>query len=159
MDCLDDLGREYTKRLAASAQQMEKLINDLLSYSRLSRTEINQQSVCLTSVVATALSELDSQIIEIQAQITIDQPLLSILGNRTIVLQIVSNLLSNALKFRACGVQPQIHIWTEAQNNYVRLWIEDNGNISRAFLMFSSGYMVMKLILVQVLVWLLSKKE
>lgn len=126
-DCLDELGREYTERLAVSAQQMEKLINDLLSYSRLSRTEILQQPVSLTSVVAKALSELDSQIIAIQAQITIDQPLLSILSNRTIVLQIVSNLLSNALKFRVGGVQPQIHIWTETQNNYVRLWIEDNG--------------------------------
>ncbi|MEM7595389.1 MAG: ATP-binding protein, partial [Cyanobacteria bacterium P01_A01_bin.83] len=127
VDCLDELGREYTERLAGSAQQMEKLINDLLSYSRLSRTEINRQSVSLTSVVAKALEELDSQITEIQAQVTVDQPLLSVLGNRTILVQIVSNLLSNALKFIACGVQPQIHIWTEAHNNYVRLWIEDNG--------------------------------
>ncbi|MEM8719566.1 MAG: PAS domain S-box protein [Cyanobacteria bacterium P01_G01_bin.39] len=127
VDCLDELGHEYTKRLAVSAQQMEKLINDLLSYSRLSRTEINRHSVSLISVVAKALEELDSQITSTQAQITIDQPLLSTLGNRTIVLQIISNLLSNALKFMADGVQPQIHIWSETHNNFVRLWIEDNG--------------------------------
>ena len=124
---LDDLGREYTERLAFSAQQMEKLIQDLLAYSRLSRTEIQKQSVDLSLIVNRALEELDSQIKEVQAQITVDRPLLTVLGNRTILLQVVNNLLSNAIKFINPEVRPQIHIWTENKDKYVRLWIEDNG--------------------------------
>ncbi len=124
---LDDLGREYTERLAASAQQMERLIQDLLAYSRLSRTEIQKQSVNLLLIVNRALEELDLQIQKVEAEITVDRPLLTVLGNRTILLQVVNNLLSNAIKFTALDAKPQIHIWTENRDDYVRLWIEDNG--------------------------------
>lgn len=124
---LDDLGREYTQRLAASAQQMERLIQDLLAYSRLSRTESQKQPVNLILVVAKAIEELDSQITEAQAEITVEHPLSNMFGNRTILLQIVNNLLSNAIKFVEPNIKPQIHIWTEIPENYVRLWVEDNG--------------------------------
>ena len=124
---LDELGREYTERLAASAQQMERLIQDLLTYSRLSRTEIQKQSVNLSLIVNKALEEHNSQITKIPAQITVDRPLLDVFGNQTILLQVINNLLSNALKFVDDDVQPKIHIWTELRENYVRLWIEDNG--------------------------------
>lgn len=126
-DSLDDLGREYTERLAASAQQMERLIQDLLTYSRLSRTEIQKQPVNLGLIIEKAIEEHNSQITEAQAQITIDRPLLDVFGNRTILLQVINNLLSNALKFVNRDVRPKIHIWTEPRKNYVRLWIEDNG--------------------------------
>ena len=124
---LDELGREYTKRLAGSAQQMEQLIQDLLAYSRLSRTEIKMQSVDLVLLVDKTLEQLDSVINETQAQITVDEPLLNIFGNRTVLLQVVNNLLSNAIKFTNPDVKPKIRIWTENREKYVRLWIEDNG--------------------------------
>ncbi|HHP7231679.1 MAG TPA: PAS domain S-box protein [Xenococcaceae cyanobacterium] len=124
---LDDLGKQYTWRLATSAQQMERLIQDLLAYSRLSRTEIELKSVDLDQVVTSAIEQLEVEIAEVQAQITIDEPLCSMVGNRTILVQIVKNLLSNAIKFVTPGVEPQIHIWTESQENQIRLWIEDNG--------------------------------
>ncbi len=127
-DKLDELGQEYTSRLATSAEQMERLIQDLLAYSRLSRTEIYKKPVNLTSVVNKALEDLEIQITEVKAEITVDRPLLNVLGNRTILQQIVENLLSNALKFTSSKVKPQIHIRTEEYpENVVRLWIEDNG--------------------------------
>ncbi|EAZ90118.1 two-component hybrid sensor and regulator [Crocosphaera chwakensis CCY0110] len=125
---LDDLGQEYASRLVASAEQMEKLIQDLLAYSRLSRTEIHKKPVNLTSVVNKALEDLEIAMTDVQPEITIEKPLLNVLGNRTILQQIVNNLLSNALKFTSAKVKPQIHIWTEEYpENFVRLWIEDKG--------------------------------
>lgn len=126
-DKLDDLGREYTIRLADSAQQMEQLIRDLLAYSSLSRAQIKRQRIDLSSVIAKAIEQLKSDIDRTQAQITIDKPILDMYGNQTVVLQIVYNLLSNAMKFVDSGVQPQIYIATENRGNYVRLRIEDNG--------------------------------
>lgn len=124
---LDDLGKEYTIRLADSAQQMERLIRDLLAYSSLSRAQIKIQKIDLSSVIEKAIEQLQSDIDRTQAQITVNKPILDVHGNQTVVLQIVYNLLSNAIKFVDSGIQPQIHIATENRDNYVRLLIEDNG--------------------------------
>ncbi|MEO0847240.1 MAG: PAS domain S-box protein [Cyanobacteria bacterium J06648_1] len=124
---LDDLGKEYTRRLVSSAQQMERLIQDLLAYSRLSRAEIQMQTIDLDRIVTSAIAQLEPEIAEAQAQITIDRPLLNILGNKTVLTQIVSNLLSNAIKFVTPGIVPQVQIKTEIKGDRLRLWVEDNG--------------------------------
>jgi len=124
---LDDLGKEYTRRLVSSAQQMERLIQDLLAYSRLSRAEIQMQTIDLDRIVTSAIAQLEPEIAESQAQIAIDRPLLNILGNKTVLTQIVSNLLSNAIKFVTPGVVPQVQIKTEIKGDRLRLWVEDNG--------------------------------
>jgi signal transduction histidine kinase len=49
------------------------------------------------------------------------------MGHGSILVQMVVNLLSNGMKFVAPGVQPQIRVWTQEQENWVRLWVEDNG--------------------------------
>lgn len=124
---LEDLGREYAHRLVSSAQHMEMLIQDLLSYSRLSRSQIELTPVNLSSVVNKALQQLQTQIESSQAQITIEEPLASICGNSTVLTQVVNNLISNAIKFVASSEIPQILISTETNGDRVRLWIEDNG--------------------------------
>lgn len=124
---LDDLGREYAMRLVSSAQHMEMLIQDLLTYSRLSRSQIELSPVDLSLVVNKALQQLQAEIATSQAQITVEEPLLSICGNYTVLTQVVSNLISNALKFVAPDKIPQVRISTEPKGERVRLWVEDNG--------------------------------
>ena len=131
---LDDLGKEYTWRLTTSTQQMERLIQDLLTYSRLSQSEIQIQKINLASVIAKVLEQLEPEIAKTQTQITIDEPLLSMMGNKTVLYQVIGNLLTNAVKFLSPDTVPQIHIWTETkgdrsnlENSRVRLWVEDNG--------------------------------
>lgn len=132
---LDDLGREYTSRLISGAQQMTQLIEDLLTYSRLSRREIHLKPIDLERAIEIVLEQLKSEIVRTQAKITIIKPLSTMVGNQVILVQIISNLLSNAIKFVPPSIQPQIKIWTEIKpqgerdlsDNKVRLWIEDNG--------------------------------
>ena len=133
-DNLDSLGQEYTSRLISSAQQMTQLIEDLLAYSRLSRTEIELIPIDLMAIVNLAIKQLKLEIEQTQAQITIVEPLSTMMGNKTVLLQIVSNMLSNAIKFVAPEVKPQIRIGIEIIDsmsdrsfNNVRFWIEDNG--------------------------------
>ncbi|MGF1489559.1 MAG: PAS domain S-box protein [Prochloraceae cyanobacterium] len=124
---LDDLGQEYTTRLISCSQQMETLIEDLLSYSRLSRSEIQIGSIALEPIVSAAIEQLKPEIAESGAKISVRQPLLYMLGNQTILIQIVFNLLSNAIKFVPADVKPSIEIWSESKGNSVRLYILDNG--------------------------------
>ena len=124
---LDDLGREYAIRLVSSAQHMEMLIQDLLTYSRLSRSQIELTSVDLSRVVNQALERLESEIETSQAQITVDEPLANIYGNSLVLTQVVSNLISNAIKFVSPEKTPQVHIGAETKDKKVRLWISDSG--------------------------------
>ena len=123
----DDLGLEYAMRLVSSAQHMEMLIQDLLTYSRLSRTQIRLNSVNLSLVVNKAIEQLQAEIETSQAQITVEKPLLNIYGNSLVLTQVISNLISNAIKFVPSSKVPQVYIKAETTEDKVRLWIEDNG--------------------------------
>ncbi|HEY9748557.1 MAG TPA: ATP-binding protein, partial [Allocoleopsis sp.] len=126
-DALDPVGQDYARRISNAAQRMDTLIEDLLTYSRLSRAELELQPINLNSLVSHVMAQLDLEIRQSQAQITVATPLLSVMGHFVTLVQVITNLLMNAMKFVESGVSPQIKIWTTAQPHHVRLWIEDNG--------------------------------
>ncbi len=148
-DCthqLDACGRDYAQRIGSAASRMDTLINELLTYSRLSRTDLRLQPISLTTVVAEALAELEAEIQENNALVRVEESLPEVIGHRTTLVQVLTNLLANAIKFVTPGVQPQIQVWAEELfqageaggqgrrdegNNFecrwVRLWVEDNG--------------------------------
>ncbi|MBD2199699.1 MULTISPECIES: PAS domain S-box protein [Calothrix] len=126
-DRLDELGHEYARHIADSAQRMDRLIQDLLAYSRLSQTEIQLQIVDLTTLVSEILQQLEPERQAKQAEITVTQPLPQVIAQRTILTQVLINLLTNSLKYVATGVKPQIEVWTEKRQDWVRIWIADNG--------------------------------
>ena len=126
-DCLDTLGLDYAQRLIAAAKNMEQLIQDLLAYSHLSRTDLRLHTVNLSSVVAEAVEQLKAEIQERGAHLTVEEPLPEIHGNSTVLVQAIANLISNAIKFVSPGVQPVVRLWCEQREDSVRLWVEDNG--------------------------------
>ena len=137
---LDELGQEYINRMGASAERLDQLIQDLLAYSHLGRTEIKLQNVSLAVVLEAVLNELKPDLETKQAQIFIDPSLPIVLAQRNVLKQVIANLLSNAIKFVEPGVLPIVSIKAEKQQvnpveikthpsetQWVRLWIEDNG--------------------------------
>ncbi|MBD2088726.1 CHASE3 domain-containing protein [Microcoleus sp. FACHB-1515] len=126
-DRLDSEGREYAQFIIASAQRLETLIQDLLAYSRLSRAELPLRAIDLNGVVAEAIQQLENDLIRSQAQMIIQFNLPSVTGHRSTLIQVVSNLISNAVKFVAEGVRPKVEISAEKQGDRVRLWVIDNG--------------------------------
>ncbi len=135
-DCaeqLNSLGQSYTQRIVNVTQQMDMFIQNLLIYSRLRRNELPLQPTDLGAVVTEALTQLEQEVSERQAQVTIEEPLPEVMGHRITLVQVIKNLLSNAMKFVAPGVQPQIQVWAEdiergeAGEPKIRLWVGDNG--------------------------------
>jgi len=110
---LDETGQQYTQRIVTAAARMDTLILDLLAYSRLGRSEIWLQRLSLDSAIAEVLKELQSDIQVAQAQITIESPLPIVKAHRSILVQVLINLINNAIKFVAADVQPQVRIWAE----------------------------------------------
>jgi signal transduction histidine kinase len=124
---LDDLGQDYARYIVEAAVSMDTLIADLLAYSRLGRTEIQIQPTDLSRVLAEALSQLDTERRERNAQIILEAPLPQVMAQYRILVQVLTNLLSNAIKFVKPDVQPQVRVWAEERENSVRFWVEDNG--------------------------------
>jgi signal transduction histidine kinase len=126
-DQLDVVGQDYAQRVSNAAIRMDALIENLLQYSRLSRASIQLQPISLKLVIEEAMQLLEARIEETQAEITVREPLLSVIGHRSTLIQVVMNLISNAMKFVAPAMQPKIEIWTEDVEGWTRLWIQDNG--------------------------------
>ncbi|MFN6466024.1 MAG: CHASE3 domain-containing protein [Nostoc sp. DedVER02] len=128
---LDSFGESYLNYINEGAMQMDGLITDLLSYSRLSRSEIEIQPVDLVVVVNEALKKLQEQIQERQAQITVDIPLVQVMAHYPTLIQALINLISNAIKFVQPGVLPLIHIYSQEyiqeDKSWIKLWVVDNG--------------------------------
>jgi signal transduction histidine kinase len=121
------LGKEYTDRITAGAAQMQAMINDLLEYSRLSRTEVVCVGLDPAPIVEAVIGRLAPEIRDKSAQVVIDRPLPRVLAHDVTLTQVFDNLLSNALKFVAPGVAPQVRVGGEETADGIRLWVEDNG--------------------------------
>lgn len=124
---LDDIAQSYIESIAASAVQMDQLINDLLSYSRLSRTQIELSPIDLNHVVEIALQQLETEIQERQVIVAIAPNLPTVMAHRSILVQVIVNLIGNAIKFVAPSVRPQVLVFAQMEPNQVYLWIVDNG--------------------------------
>lgn len=142
-DRLNQTDMGYLRRIVAGTQRLEHLIQNLLTYSQLSREEAPVQPVALSAVVKDALQQLDTVIQAQQAQVTIAEPLPIVLGSYFSLVQVVINLLSNAIKFVTPGILPQVRVSAEPRQEKIRLWIEDNGigiaveNAEKVFEVFS----------------------
>ncbi|MHB1174985.1 MAG: sensor histidine kinase [Sulfuriferula sp.] len=124
---LDPAGRDFAQRIVTAANRMDILIQDLLAYSQLSRGELSPKTVSLAKIVAEASAQLQTQIAEHHASISIIGSLPDAFGHRPTLVQVIANLLSNAIKFVASDTPPLVYISAETFENRVRLYVDDNG--------------------------------
>ena len=123
---LDAQGREYAQRIVSASDRMDSLIQDLLVYSRLTLTEITTERVSVKDVLSEIVSQIEPMIRESAATISIAEEMPIVLGNRPTVAQVLTNLITNAIKFTARGTAPVVRIWSEEQGSAARIWVEDN---------------------------------
>jgi PAS domain S-box-containing protein len=124
---LSEQGRSFLDRIGDAARRMDRMITDLLAYSQLSRAELRLQTVDLERVVRLVLADLETQIKRSGARVDVASPLPAVLGNEAILVQVLDNLVGNALKFVAPGVTPAIRIHARQEEEHVLVWVADNG--------------------------------
>ncbi len=125
---LDEYGREYVDHIGSAAKTMEQLINDLLTYSRLGRSDISIRPTSLNEVVDKALEQLNADIEAAGAKIEVAADLLEVRAHERTLIQVVANLVSNGLKFVPTGSTPELSLWAEAtKGGNRRLNVKDSG--------------------------------
>lgn len=124
---LDAAGHEQAGRIRAAAARMDQMIQELLSYSRLSFVQMDLLPIRLDDVIKDAVAQVDYDMRSHKARLQVKRSKHYILGHHAMLVQVVSNLLCNAVKFCAEGVTPEVVMREERRGDMVRLWVEDNG--------------------------------
>ena len=119
--------RRHIDIIQRSANEMHTLIDALLSYSRLGKTRLHKVNVDVLNMVELILENLNVENDYPRSEIIINRELPSCEGDRTLLHQLFSNLIENALKYSAKNEQPKIEIGYQEQNNQIIYFIKDNG--------------------------------
>jgi len=124
---LDETGGNYLRRIVEAANNMSRLIDDLLVFSRLGRKEISREPVNLTRLTEEALQELQPETEGREIVWRIGQ-LPVVEGNREMLRTALVNLLSNAIKFTRPRRPAQIEVdCQEARGGEAVCFVRDNG--------------------------------
>lgn len=108
-DRMNEEEKRSFERMELASRRMNSLIDDLLTYSKISIKPAILEPVDLNQLVDQVLSDLDLEIDQKSASIKIDK-LITIQGHHRQLQQAFQNLLSNSLKYGRTGVQIEIHI-------------------------------------------------
>jgi signal transduction histidine kinase len=125
-DKVSEKGVDYLNRVNAAAERMQRLIEDLLKFSRVATHGRPFASVDLSQITQEVLEDLEAQVESAGAVIRVgDLP--TIEADTLQMRQLMQNLVSNAIKFRRPGVTPQIAIEATLHDELVELTVSDNG--------------------------------
>jgi len=117
---------DYLDRMQNAASRMQTLINDLLTFSRVTTKAQPFVPVDLNRVAGEVLHDLEPRINDTQAEIIVgDLPTID--ADPLQMRQLLQNLLSNAIKFHQHGVAPQVRISATTSDHSAEIVIEDNG--------------------------------
>lgn len=124
---LDDESREYMAFIVDATNRMKTLINDLLTYSRLTTKAKPLEMVDLNETLSVAQKNLQSLISERGAEIVCERPLPVVRGERVQMGQLLQNLLANAINYQRPGTIPQVRLEARLQGREWLLRVTDNG--------------------------------
>ncbi|HKQ38533.1 MAG TPA: ATP-binding protein [Verrucomicrobiae bacterium] len=117
----------HLQRIKRGAAQMDRLVQDLLDYSKVASAEVRLLPIKLDRIVRQVISQRQTDIDEKRGLVEVHVDNIEILGVEVLLVQVLENLLSNALKFVPAKVQPRVVIRAEIDRGNVLLCVEDNG--------------------------------
>ena len=123
---LDENADEFIKFATDGAQRMHAMINDLLTYARVDKPGSHFGLVACESALRQAVANLRLAIDESGATIS-HGPLPTVRGDDVQIVQVLQNLIGNAIKFRREGVPPLIQVQIERGEREWVCSVKDNG--------------------------------
>ncbi|MGZ3699017.1 MAG: sensor histidine kinase, partial [Bdellovibrionota bacterium] len=118
--------RDYLDRLLASAKRMRILIEDLLTYSRVTTKAMPFIQTDLNQTLADVLSDLEVRIEQSKAKVEVS-PLPKLDADPSQMRQLFQNLIANALKFHQKDLPAVVKVSAKVSGNFCQLSVEDQG--------------------------------
>jgi len=123
---LDDTGKQYLQRVRAGAQRMAALIDDLLRLSRITRAELQRQSIDLSEVASSVANDLSRQD-PARHVVFVIAPGLEARADAQLMRTVLENLLGNAWKFTSGRSHARIEFGRTQANGASAFFVRDNG--------------------------------
>ncbi|MCS7315232.1 MAG: ATP-binding protein [Bryobacterales bacterium] len=124
-DSLDDRARRYLGRVLGGAERLDRMIEGLLEFSRVTTRGRPPAPADAETVFVQACADLRELIESAGASVT-HEPLPTVMADETQLLRLFENLLANAIKFRGAH-PPRVHVWAEPRDGFWRFGVRDNG--------------------------------
>jgi two-component system, sensor histidine kinase and response regulator len=121
----DERGRKHLEMIRQSAAKMERLIDDLLKLSQVTRTELKQESFDLSAMVRAIAAEMEKMNPGRKVDFEIEEGM-TITGDPTLLQIAFENLLGNAWKFTSKKEKARIEVGCKPQTPPV-YYVQDNG--------------------------------
>lgn len=126
-DSLSDLAQRYLKTIKSSSVDMGQLIDDLLAFSRMGRTELVMKPVNLDDVITATIAGLEIATKDRDVSWK-THPLPEVIGDTAMIRQVFANLLENAVKYTREQENTEIEIGLAGERNgRIILFVRDNG--------------------------------
>jgi two-component system, sensor histidine kinase and response regulator len=125
-DKLDESGRRYLDRVREASQQMSQLIDDVLYLSRVTRADLREQDVDLSSLAQLILTRLQESEPARKAEVKI-RPGVIVTGDGQLLRIALENLIENAWKFTSKQAESRIEFGVTQASGEPTYFIRDNG--------------------------------
>ena len=126
-DSLDREGREFLACIRAGVGRMATLIDDLLAYSRTERNVLRLRQLAFGDVVDAVLAERSAEFDGARACIEIEVKDVFVTADRASIVQVMRNLIDNALKYSRNATPQRVSIVACYQHDKVHISVRDNG--------------------------------
>ena len=117
--------KEYLLQISQATGRMNRLVQDLLDYSRLTRVDLKPEAVEIAKVADDALQQMEQKL-RGRVHLTIAEGLRAYVHPATLT-QVLYNLISNGLKFARPGTEPKVEVSASTEGGRVRIAVHDNG--------------------------------
>jgi signal transduction histidine kinase len=124
---LNEEGRHYVDNIVKAGAHMGKLIDDLLMYARIGRKAVRHDPVELCGILLLVKGNLASRVAEIGAELSLPEHFPTVNGDQTLLSEIFTNLLDNALTYRRRDVRLRVAVGCQLQDAYSTITVSDNG--------------------------------
>ena len=121
---LDSTAHEYLQQVLDGAARMNRLVEDLLNYSRLSRVEIGLHPTKVADAVGKAAKQVDPAAGSVACEVP---PAAWVIAHEPTLVQLLYNLINNGLKFHSPDVEPRVVVRYAEHGGFGRISVTDNG--------------------------------
>ena len=126
-DRFDDDAREFLGFAREGAVRMDRMVLDLLEFSRVGRQDEPSAPVPLAEAAGEAIDNLSLVVEDAGARVVVADDLPTVMGKRRELVRLFQNLIGNAVKYRHPGRPPEISVGAGCDGHEWSVWVADNG--------------------------------